>query len=246
MKTKIIAILTGCILIPSVCSADYCLVTSSLHESPDCSSLYELPLYTDNDINKNCKTIGYYYIGCRNSNYKPSNSSFSTIPRLPDPTPIGDCGMATSWLRLSPTCAACNSGYKLTTRSHEYDIRSDVTSVCGSSCTDGIGYATYQVCEKCTLTCTSDTSWTTVRTGYEKRTVCSNGCGTDEYRCAAGYYGTSTNGSTGCNKCPSSGGVDGQSAAGSTAITSCYIPKNTTLSDSTGKYQYTSDCYYSK
>ena len=246
MKTKIIAILTGCILTHNVCSATTCLVTSSVHDSADCTNTYSsTPLFDDN--NMNCKTTGYYYVGCYNSSYKPSSSSVSTIARPPVQTLPGDCGMATQWLRIAPSCTACNTGYKLTTRNKSYDITADVTSVCGSTCTDGYGSTTYYVCEKCTQTCSSTTSWSTVKTGYEKRTVCNNGCGTVEYRCAAGYYGASTNGSSGCTICPSSGGVAGKSVAGSnTEITSCYIPANTPLSDSTGTYQYTSDCYYSK
>ena len=103
-------------------------------------------------------------------------------------------------------------------------------------------------CPLCT-SCTSDKSWSSAGTGYEKKVTASCDCGectkTTAYRCAAGYYGTSTNGSTGCTICPTSGGVGGQSVAGSnSAITSCYIPANTTLSDSTGTYQYTSNCYY--
>ena len=100
-------------------------------------------------------------------------------------------------------------------------------------------------------TCVSDTSWSSYSTGYQKRTA--RACNTlktlcvetTEYRCAAGYYGTSTNGSTGCTKCPSSGNVAGQSAAGSIAITSCYIPSGNTFSDSTGSGTYTGNCYYS-
>ena len=99
--------------------------------------------------------------------------------------------------------------------------------------------------------CKSDTDWTSHSTGYQKRTIRSCNATntlcqqTTEYQCAAGYYGSSTNGSTGCTKCPSSGGVAGQSAAGSIAITSCYIPSGNTFSDSTGSGTYTGNCYYS-
>ena len=115
---------------------------------------------------------------------------------------------------------------------------------------DGCSY-TYTTCgcPSCTG-CTSDSSWVSAGAGYEKKTTASCDCGTctktTSYRCAAGYYGTSTNGSTGCTKCPSSGGVAGLSAAGSKAITSCYIPSGSSFSDSTGSGTYTGNCYYSK
>lgn len=64
------------------------------------------------------------------------------------------------------------------------------------------------------------------------------------YQCAAGYYGTSTNGISGCTRCPSSNGTDTTSVAGSTSITSCYIPSGTTFSDTSGSGIYTSHCYY--
>jgi hypothetical protein len=33
--------------------------------------------------------------------------------------------------------------------------------------------------------------------------------------------------------------------AGSTVITSCYLPSGTTGTDTSGTYTYTADCYYS-
>lgn len=64
--------------------------------------------------------------------------------------------------------------------------------------------------------------------------------GTTTLTCNKGYYGTST-----CARCPSSSGVYGTTAStGATSVTSCYIPANTTISDSTGKYVFTNNCYY--
>ncbi len=102
-------------------------------------------------------------------------------------------------------------------------------------------------------------TWSAHSTGYQKGTyyVCNldvymGMCDittTTKYRCAAGYYGSSTNGTSGCTRCPSSGGVYGTSAAGSTSITSCYIPSGTTRSFSdtkgSGTEKITSNCYYS-
>ena len=77
-----------------------------------------------------------------------------------------------------------------------------------------------------------------VRTGFCDKTY--------SYRCASGYYGSSLDGVSGCTRCPSSGGIYGSSAAGSTEITACYIPANTQLSDTTGTFIYSDDCYYSE
>ena len=138
---------------------------------------------------------------------------------------------------------ACMTGYELTSTSY-------------TSTTCDMTYY-YDMCTKaCDGTCSNCTSgsWTAGNTGYQQRTkktcntstcVCSS---STEYRCASGYYGSSSNGTSGCTRCPSSGGVYGTSAAGSTAITSCYLPSGTTVSfsDSTGSgtAKYTSNCYY--
>lgn len=77
-------------------------------------------------------------------------------------------------------------------------------------------------------------------------------------KCDTGYYGTPsytytqrfpsgyTDSFTGCTRCPSSGGVYGTSAAGSTAITDCYIPAgDISWTDDTGTYVCGEDSYYS-
>lgn len=66
------------------------------------------------------------------------------------------------------------------------------------------------------------------------------------YRCAADYYGIVIGQDKGCTKCPSSGGIEGRSDAGTTSITGCYIPSGTTGSDASGTFTYTSKCYYSE
>lgn len=122
-------------------------------------------------------------------------------------------------------------------------------------------------------------TWTTVNTRYQTRKQGYSLCGGYEhtetnYRCAAGYYGTPTSTTSGCNACPSnatcsagsttfscnkgyykngtictacptSGGIAGTtSAAGATSITSCYLPSGASFSDSTGSGTYTGNCYY--
>lgn len=76
---------------------------------------------------------------------------------------------------------------------------------------------------------------------------------TTEYRCAETYYGTSTDGKTGCTRCPSSkdGGLGdgdpyGNSDAGTTDITGCYIPAGDEICDATGCFDVIADCYYNK
>lgn len=97
-----------------------------------------------------------------------------------------------------------------------------------------------------------DLAWTAgTYTGYEHSVDyycdCDGKCimGNVSYRCAAGYYGASTNGYTGCTRCPSSGGVYGTSTAGSTSITSCFLPSGTSFSDDSGSGTYTNNCYFS-
>ncbi len=106
----------------------------------------------------------------------------------------------------------------------------------------------YNYCECTTTASCNSGSWNTIRAGYQSRIYSYALCGTckneTQYRCAPGYYGTTTNGTSGCTRCPSSGGVYGTSAAGSTSITSCYLPAGTSFGDSTGSGQYTTACYY--
>ncbi|MDE5615601.1 MAG: hypothetical protein K2I81_02080 [Alphaproteobacteria bacterium] len=100
------------------------------------------------------------------------------------------------------------------------------------------------------------TAWTTGSSNRVSRTkystqdnnyTCTSTSST-EYGCAAGYYTTATAASASmtCSLCPASGGKNGTSTIGNTAITGCYMPANTALSDTSGNYTYTSNCYYTK
>ncbi len=90
------------------------------------------------------------------------------------------------------TCILCPSGYTMLTKT--------TTVNCGSG-TNTLQYKT------CALTCTSsncksDTSWSAAGTGYQQLATrsCSDSttCKTTySYRCAAGYYGSTTNGTSG-------------------------------------------------
>ena len=104
------------------------------------------------------------------------------------------------------------------------------------------------------LPCTAcvDTGWESYGTGYEIKktggTCVNNSCTstgecinqTIEYRCATGYWGKSTNGTSGCISCP----APGTSTPPANYVIQCYVPKNTALSDNTGDYTFTNDCYY--
>lgn len=89
--------------------------------------------------------------------------------------------------------------------------------------------------------------WGALSTGYESKVAatCNTTTGvctkTTEYRCATGYYGSSTNGTSGCNECPSSGTT---ASAGATSISECCLASGTTGGDNTGTYTYTGDCCY--
>lgn len=122
---------------------------------------------------------------------------------------------------------------------------SDADCPTEDTCIGGSGGTTI-----CTNLNCSSTSWESAQSsGYETRQYkyCSGRytCVSEtEYRCASGYYGSSTNGTNGCTRCPSSNGIYGTSAAGSKLITNCYMPTETILTDETGTFIYTSDCFY--
>ena len=115
-------------------------------------------------------------------------------------------------------------------------------------------------CNSGTSGCTDcdSTDWAPTGTaGYESRinAICMILTGkctkTPQYRCADSYYGTTTDGTSGCTPCPSSqagglgsGVTQGSCEPGSTSITACYIPYNEELCDNSGCYDTPEDCYY--
>ncbi len=71
--------------------------------------------------------------------------------------------------------------------------------------------------------------------------------GSYEYGCSSGYYVyTGAGASIVCADCPSFGGISGTNAEGTTDITTCYIPANRDGTDSTGTFNFSSACYYTK
>ncbi|MDE6482059.1 MAG: hypothetical protein K2L25_04555 [Alphaproteobacteria bacterium] len=88
----------------------------------------------------------------------------------------------------------------------------------------------------------SRTKYTTTVSGYRCSSVSST-----EYGCAAGYYQSGGSGATmTCARCPSSGGVYGTNNIGTTDITTCCIPANSSMKDSGGTYTFTGGCCYKK
>ncbi|MDE5616056.1 MAG: hypothetical protein K2I81_04470 [Alphaproteobacteria bacterium] len=136
------------------------------------------------------------------------------------------------------SCMNCPTGYTRTERT---------TGRLAGCSNEASFYTCIENCNGCT-NCTSDTIWSAANTGYQKKTTRTCNCNTCyetvAYQCAPGYYGKSTNGTSGCTRCPASGGIYGTTVAGATEITSCHIPANTTMSDDTGAYTFTSDCFY--
>jgi len=164
------------------------------------------------------------------------------------------------------SCTSCNPGYELT------EVSGGVTAcsatyeeafATGTGAVSSSGHYKYTECVKnCQASnCISD-AWKALRTGYESRTYrscsttgASGTCNAStQYRCAAGYYGTSTNGTSGCSQCPTWSGVytdsarttlvRGTSSADSnTAITGCYVVAGTYY-DATGTFKTTGNCQY--
>ncbi|MDE6250262.1 MAG: hypothetical protein K2M34_01340 [Alphaproteobacteria bacterium] len=116
--------------------------------------------------------------------------------------------------------------------------------------------------KNCNSTTCASTAWTAKGTGYQTRiarscsaTGASGNCTSKtEYRCAAGYYGSSSNGTSGCTQCPTWTGVytdsakttvaRGTSNAGATAINGCYVAAGTYY-DASGTFKTTGNCYAS-
>lgn len=143
-------------------------------------------------------------------------------------------------------CASCNLPY--TQRNTAYPEQ------CGA-------LAQFELCVcYCGTNCVSNLDWTNHNTGYQR--IINRACDcsgstatckeTTRYRCAPGYYGSSTNGTSGCTRCPTWSGVytdsgrttlaRGTSNAGESAITDCYIATGTYY-DASGTFTLTSKCY---
>lgn len=143
------------------------------------------------------------------------------------------------------TCNKCQAGYTAITEN-----LGDCTNI------------TYTYCDCICDNCKDDTTWSSAgKAGYLKkatrRCICSSGTPTctivkTDYKCNAGYYGSSTNGTSGCTKCPTTeeGGAGKSdddviySEVGSTQITDCYVGALSFITDTSGEFMFVDDCYY--
>lgn len=143
------------------------------------------------------------------------------------------------------SCTSCQSGYTITSK--------NITD-CGTT----YNYKT------CLINCSSNcgdntTDWSTHSRGYETRVYeyCSSATTcrkTTQYRCAAGYYGSSLDGTSGCTACPdrilgatTTPATGGAGVVNRTFISDCHFPPNKNINDLLeGTYQYTEPCYYSE
>ncbi len=106
-------------------------------------------------------------------------------------------------------------------------------------------YGDGKTCTKCpaNATCSGEGNTTfTCNSGYcNTGTACvarpaNSTCSGSTFKCNAGYYKNGTS----CQACPSGG----TSVAGATAQSQCFIRSGASQSDRSGKWQYTSNCYY--
>ncbi len=173
---------------------------------------------------------------------------------------------------IAGACSDHDDGYTWCTSYQRYsngDIMSNGNNS-GYECTTS-GWQYRAVLEACSASNCKSSSWASHRTGYENRTYrycasSSNCVAETQYRCAQNYYGSTTNGTSGCTKCSdsidytayiadngkyvSSGKTQpGYTAgAGTTSRTACYIPAlggSMSYMDSTGVYEYNGNCYWS-
>ena len=142
------------------------------------------------------------------------------------------------------SCMTCNPGYELAKTTA--GITACSQSGDPSEDSGGINSYTYTYCTKnCSTSNCAPTAWSAKGTGYETRTnrSCSTTgtsgtCNTStQYRCAAGYYGSSSNGTSGCAQCAEAPSVytnsarttkaRGTSSAGTASQNGCYLVAGT-------------------
>lgn len=154
---------------------------------------------------------------CNNTKCKGTNASGYMRAYVGSSFSSGWCSPLNSQTVANCSCA---SGYYKTGFSSSTGETSCTVCPCGEYCTGGSRYD-----------CPAGT--------YRASTggVFSSSCTI----CSAGYYCVS--GSCSQTKCPTN--PPATSSSGVASIRSCYIPSNTSVSDSTGDYLFTSNCFYS-
>lgn len=100
------------------------------------------------------------------------------------------------------------------------------------------------------VSCPNQTSYNcSCNSGYTVQYQGTSSCNC--FRCAAGSYVTGTNAAPTCTQCPphsDKNGTRGTTVENnvSKSPTSCYLPANTTYTDSKGSYTFTSTCSYTQ
>ncbi|MDE6250146.1 MAG: hypothetical protein K2M34_00730 [Alphaproteobacteria bacterium] len=167
---------------------------------------------------------------------------------------------ANSLIDILGSCSACGTGYtREAVTISNINTASSSWSAVESNCANisAMISGLYTCVAKTCTDCTSDTNWVSFAAGYQKKTTATCNAGvctkTTAYQCAQGYYGSSTNGTSGCARCPTWTGVysdsaktkavTGYSAAGITAITGCMILPGTYY-DVTGTFNMGNPCTY--
>lgn len=169
-----------------------------------------------------CANAAFAAEECSNClNVKPRNCAYYTVMAAPN------------YRDHFYTCQTCNSGYKIESG---YVVTGD----------DIMPTMAYNYCVEDCKGCTNcnNIGWTSANTGYQVYKTASCSCNkcvyVSTYRCAGNYFGSSTNGTSGCSPCPDGG----LSSPGSTAKTACYKPAGSTGVDSTGSYTYMGTCIW--
>jgi len=174
----------------------------------------------------------------------------------PTQSPVAGCENGGEWLcfqnpdgtsskvAMIPFCRTCQTGYNRVPLSNVGVFFQDINCsppfeimTCQSNCTG---------CTNC-----NSTDWANTMNGVQAKVTSTCNCNTcnstPAFRCQTGYYGTPTNATSGCARCPKMGDTYGTTTGpGKTSITDCQFPANITLTDETGTYKFTSPCAYTK
>lgn len=150
------------------------------------------------------------------------------------------------------SCLTCNDPLTLITPGALNDI--GLREICGATSTPS--YKTCTCGSLCTVTIIQPAAtWESGSYGIERslRSICneSTNCEWSEYyiyRCAAGYYGSPTSGTSGqCQRCPGFNDTYYSSTPGiNEAITDCYAIADVARSSTEGTWLYTQDCPYTE
>lgn len=131
-----------------------------------------------------------------------------------------------SGMRIVKSCTSCNDGYVLTADSKYGPVMELERSLAGNHCAlfEGLHYC--KAPAKCSASnCDINSGWKDTHAGYQayiKYSCDSNDkcvSAITKYRCATNYYGTTTNGTSGCTACPSGKFCP----AGSTSASACQV-----------------------